>query len=105
MIKKVQIEVNPKTVSLLQRLNYDVTSRRDTICYLLDQHKLDQDDTLLTSKVFQSYQSQLSSLDAEYQLAKDEMIRTYVDESIIPKITNWNLDFGTSILYLEYNAE
>lgn len=103
MIKKAQINVNDDTVSLLQRLNYDVSSRRDTICFLLDQHKMDEDDTLLTSKVFQSYQSQLSSLSAEYELAKDEMIRTYVDADIIPKITNWNLDFNTGILDITYN--
>ena len=103
MLKKAQIEVNVETVNLLQRLNYDVSSRRDTICYLLDQHKSDPDDSLLTSKVFESYQSQLSSLDAEYQLAKDEMIRTHVDESILQKITNWHLDFGTHILSIEYN--
>lgn len=103
MMKNAQINVNEETVSLLQRLNYDVSSRRDTICFLLDQHKMDEDDTLLTSKVFNTYQSQLSSLSAEYELAKDEMIRTYVDESIIPNITNWNLDFSTGILNITYN--
>lgn len=103
MMKNAQINVNEETVSLLQRLSYDVSSRRDTICFLLDQHKMDEDDTLLTSKVFNTYQSQLSSLSAEYELAKDEMIRTYVDESIIPNITNWNLDFSTGILNITYN--
>ena len=67
MMKNAQINVNEETVSLLQRLNYDVSSRRDTICFLLDQHKMDEDDTLLTSKVFNTYQSQLSSLSAEIE--------------------------------------
>lgn len=102
-MKTLNIEVNQDTVNLLQRLNYDVNSRRDTICYLIDQHKLDTDDSLLTSKVFETYQSQLSAADAEYQLAKDELIRTYADADIMPKITYWNLDFVTGILTVEYN--
>lgn len=102
MRKEIKFEVNQETVNLLQRLSYEVSSRRDTICYLLDQHKLDKDDTLLTSKVFETYQKQLSSLDSEYQIAKDEMLRTYVCKDILPKIVNWNLDFSTGILLVEY---
>lgn len=100
--KTLKIEVNQETINMLQRLNYEVNARRETICYLLDQHKADKNDTLLTSKVFETYQSQLSDLSAEYELAKDEMIRTYVDPAIIPNIIKWNLDFNTGVLEIEY---
>jgi len=66
---------------------------------LIENHKSDMDDSVLSSPAFVNYHKELSEKQAEYELAKTEMTKVYIPKDL--DNYNWNLDFGTHILTVD----
>ena len=86
----------------MQRLNYEVGARNQVVTTLLENHASDANDAVLFSKAFQTYQTQLSELTAEFELAKTRISNKYVpDEYREQNSAIWELDFSTGEMVIK----
>lgn len=99
----VKFEVNEELVNYIQRLAYDVNSHRGVITKLIEDHAKDADASILISPVFTNYHDKLSSLEAEFEIAKETLENTVIPE----KYRNfpWNLNYSSRILTISVPAE
>lgn len=80
---------NQSTVQYLERLNFEVTSRKDLISFMIERG-MD-----ISGESFKVYQEDYRKLYAEYELAKQAFERTEVQTISPYKKFAWNLDFGS----------
>ena len=88
MEKKVKID--QELVTRIERCHYEYNALLNVEKAYLDDHMLDQEDSALTSKVFEKFHSRTVAALKEYEEAKTEMVKEYGLESVV-----WNLDFAT----------
>lgn len=73
MKKTFYLPVSEETCNYLQRLGMEVDARAEIINRLFTSHAQDADDSVLTSKPFETYQKQYNEIFAEYNLAKESL--------------------------------
>lgn len=73
MSKVFTIEVNNKTCDYLQRLAYEVMTRRDVVTNMIQNSKNDVDDSVLNSVPFKHYHKQLEEAEFSYDVAKTNL--------------------------------
>ncbi len=99
--QSVSLVVDEELSSFVEAANYEVNSRLDVISYMLSNNMSTGTDA------FRSYQAELVEYKKKYELAKAEferkVVTPYLDEHGIPK-ANWNLDFTSHTVTLEYEA-
>lgn len=101
------LNADEKTCNYLQRLGFEVDSRRSIIDFMFDSHKNDDDLSLFDSKPWKKYEKDYETVFAEYQLAKNEyskQLQTIVDKKLGKKGTkfNWSIDdFSTKQVHIE----
>lgn len=71
MNKTFYLAVSEETCNYLQRLGMEVDARGEIINRLFTSHANDADDSVLTSKPFETYQKQYNEVFAEYNMAKE----------------------------------
>ena len=100
-IKKYTIQVKEGVSNYLERLYYDIITRERIIAHLIESHKDDEDDSVLSSAPFTSYHDELSQVSAEYEMAKAEFASKYIPKEFGGHNISWELDFNTNILIIE----
>lgn len=91
--KVFYLDVSQETCNYLQRLGIEVDGRLEVINRLFTTHANDADDSVLTSKPFQTYQKQYDEINAEYNLAKEELgkeLTKLVQEKLGKEEVNFN---------------
>lgn len=98
-MKTIEITIeNKPLVELLESLALETDSRRDVISFMLS------NDMMITdSKSFEKYHDEYQKFYKQYDIAKREFQRMYVDT--IPHAANWNLDFADSLLTVIVDEE
>lgn len=91
-----RIKIEQADMSYMQRLTYEVNSRKDVIATMIENHAADTDDRVLSSPAFITYHDQLSKLYAEYEIAKTEFAAAHLPEKYRDMANAvWMLDFST----------
>lgn len=72
IMNKFTLSVNEETCNYLQRLSYEVTTRKDVIATLLEANKDAADSSVLDSVPFKHYHKLLEEAEYAYGVAKDE---------------------------------
>lgn len=105
-MKKIDINVTQETINYLQRLSFEIETRKEVIAKLIEMHKDDIDDSLFVSKPFLKYSEELSRVKAEYELAKTEAEKLYVPEVLYGQHEyNWSIDFATNVMTIDVLCE
>ena len=79
------LPISQETANYLQRLTFEVDGRLEVINRLFTTHATDTDDSVLSSVPFKKYHTEFNELNAEYNLAKDELgkeLRPIVEEKV-----------------------
>lgn len=97
-MREFNIEIKSEITEYLERLSYEIASRTDIITTLIENHKNDNDASVLESKAFKVYSEQLASVKTEFELAKREFEDTCVPEVFKVHNYEWNLDYKTRTL-------
>lgn len=98
-MKTIEITIeNKKMVELLESLSLETDSRRDVISFMLS-----NDMMLTNSTSFKKYHDDYQKFYKQYDEAKREFQKMYVDN--IPNAIHWNLDFSDSLLTVTVNEE
>lgn len=100
-MKEFKIEVNNDITDYLERLSYEISSRSDIITMLLENHKNDNDASVLESEAFKVYSKQLTSVRAEFELAKREFEDTCIPDVFKGHKYEWDLDYKTRMLTIK----
>lgn len=95
-----EITVNQDTVNLLEALHYEVNSRREVIHFMLT-----KPDPGFNKELFDHYNKEYAEFYAQYDMAKNELQRTYVSDELVAKGAVWNLDFNSCILTVTLDEE
>lgn len=90
------IEISKEVCDYLERLSYDIETRKSIITRLFDEAKSSSDDAVLKSPAFQSYHAELEEAAASYETAKKDLEK-FLDEKVKEKsgeveLYNWNLE-------------
>ena len=100
-MKEIKIKIPAEVVNAIQLKDFEAAAMQSVTANLLESHLLDDDDRVIKSPVFVGYQNKLTQVRKEFEQAKDEMLVAYVEEAVRAKVTNWNLDYNSCILYLQ----
>lgn len=92
-MSKEVIILDEETVTKLKRAHYDYENYKDIIASCLDLHKLDDDDSFISSAIFQGYQNKMREAFAAYNELKGDLERKHNLQN-----KSWNLDFSTGEL-------
>ena len=98
-MKTIEITIdNRQMVELLESLALETNSRKDVISFML------LNDMMLTnSKSFEKYHDEYQKFYKQYDIARQEFQKMYVDT--IPNAINWSLDFASGLLNVTVNEE
>ena len=101
-MKEIKIQIPEEVVNSIQLKDFEAVSMQAVITNMLESHSLDADTRIIESPVFLGYQARLVNVKKEFEQAKDKMIMEYVDENVRKSIINWNLDYSSCILVLQF---
>lgn len=102
MAKEVKrIKLEQEDWNTLQRIFYEVNSRSNIVSTIIENHALDSDDSVLTSKAFVTYSNQLSALSAELEITKNAISEKYIPEEFKKDNYRWEADFSTGDLVIK----
>ena len=99
---EIKIQIPEEVVNKIQLKDFETMSMQSVIANVLESHALDADARILETPVFGGYHNMLIKARKEFEQAKDEMIMEYVDENVRKSIINWNLDYSSCILVLQF---
>lgn len=80
-MKKFTLELNKETADYLQRLAYEVMTRKDVVAHMLESAKNDTDTSVLDSVPFKHYHKLLEEAECSYDIAKTEL-----EKSLQPRV-------------------
>lgn len=98
MEKKFIVEITEETANYLQRLGNDLESRVFLIDRLFANHASDTDTALFDSEPFKHYTKKYEEAFTEFELAKQEFQKTYLEPIVKEKTGlenptfNWKID-------------
>lgn len=91
-MKTIEITIdNQQMVELLESLTLETESRRDVISFMLS-----NDMMTTSSESFKKYHDEYQKFYKQYDIAKQEFQKMYVD--VIPNAVHWSLNFNDSLL-------
>lgn len=91
-MKKITIE-NQEVINHLEALNYEVSSRKDLLSYLIQQ------GVQPAEPAFQAYHKEFQDFFIQYETAKSELEKVYVKP--LGDGLTWSLDFATKELTVQ----
>lgn len=102
MKKTYTVEISQELANYLQRLQLEVDTHLSVIDRLFTNHKDDPDDSVFESIPWKKYNKELQDVQAEYNLAKDQMsseLKPIVQEKEGREDVNfnWKIDDFTSL--------
>ena len=100
-MKEYKIEVQKDIAEYMERLSYEISARADIVTMLLENHKYDNDASVLLSKAFKVYSEQLGELKAEFELVKNEFAETMIPKVFKGHEYEWSLDYKTRTLTIK----
>lgn len=89
-MKEIEVTIDQDIVNQLEALNYEVQARKSVVAEMLAQN-MD-----IGTSSFEKYQRELVEFTVQYEAAKNELQKQYVDS--IDGAERWNLDFNSGIL-------
>lgn len=96
-MREYMITLDEDFCNEIQRLSFEVESRKSIINSIFDLHKDDPDSSVLTSPSFKRYQNEYTEFFAEYEMKK-EVVNTFIPDFLKEHQLSWNLDFSTRTL-------
>lgn len=105
MSTKINVNVDESTRDLMQRVWLDYTYKKEIVRGIIEDHKYDDDDSIINSVVFKSYEKQSQECMVAYETACKELTNRYVPEHIKNKQYSWNLDFDKCILEITVHGD
>lgn len=104
-MKEFTLEITKDTCNYLQRLAYEVMTRKDVITTMFETHKDDADTSVLDSVPFKHYHKLLEEAEFAYDVAKQEL-----EKSLMPRVLEhegkdvkfwWQVrDFTEGVVYI-----
>ncbi len=92
----IKIKVDEQDKNYVESLDYELTSRKDIIAYMLSNNMNTNTDA------FRSYQKEAVQFEVQYREAKRIIEEKYVLPNIGDHMVNWRLDYTTSELNVEF---
>lgn len=88
----INIEISKELCDKIEALQYEVESRKDLIAFIIS------NDMKTSSSQFERYNQEYLEFYKKYNLAKQEMVRTYFPDV---NYLSWNLDFASRTVTIE----
>ena len=80
--KKITVDLTTEQVNYLQRLGADVDSKVFLIDRIFANHANDEDTAMFDSVPFKHYMSEYEKAHAEWEMAKSEFQKNYLDKKV-----------------------
>lgn len=97
-----EIQLDEKDLYYIQGLHYEVQAHVDIIGTLLENHARDEDDAVLSSKAFLTYNKELAIKKCEYEMAKEAIAEKYLPEKYKESSDLfWEINFRLGIMEIK----
>lgn len=102
MQKKIEIEIPEAVTNIVWRLDTDYHGYQNIITYILS-----HEDFNVNKELFDQYQQQYLNAKYAFEVAKQEMIKKYVDQNINKNFSKyeWTLDYKNNIITILVKEE
>ena len=97
-MKTIKVTIPEDIRDTIQALQFEVESRKDLLAHMISTG-ID-----LTSDTFKSYEKEYQEYFVKYNLAKEDMQNNCLKPAVDGKLINWNLDFASCEVTLNYEA-
>lgn len=75
------VDIEKKVCDYMERLSYDIETRKSVITRLFDESKTATDDSVLESPAFKAYHNELEEAVASYEIAKKDL-EQFLDKEV-----------------------
>lgn len=89
-----EVEISDELRDYIEALAYDVESRKNIIIFALEKDLIHTDS-------FKQYQKEYQDAFVSFELAKQELEKTYVKPIIGDRQVIWDLDYSTKIITIK----
>lgn len=96
-MKTIEKVLDAAAVTALERISYEMEARKSVVAEMLAQNM----DT--GTEAFARYQKELVSYTVQYETAKREIQKQYVDP--VPGAVRWSLDYETAVLSITVDGD
>lgn len=101
-MKHFEVKVNNETVDYIERLAFEVEGMKKVVKEIITDAQ--DNPAVLDGAAFQTYEKRYQERNAAYEVAKNELQKTWIPQDLQNKIVTWNLDFSTGILSFDANV-
>lgn len=91
---KRNIPISEEMANYVESLDYSVSALRTLLVDAAERH-------LDTSPAFARWERKYLDVSAEFEVAKDNLVKRYVLPMVGDAPVNWHLDYGTYIITIE----
>lgn len=99
-------EIADEMVNLLQRISFELEGQKRIIKELILENE--NNPTFIDNETFKKYNVRYEEKNAEYELMKQEFQDKFVPKRLLEKdraiLTNWELDYNTSMMTITYKG-
>lgn len=96
--KETRIKVSEEDMNYLESAFVDYKSKQDIINFVFENHKFDDDDTVVHGKPFKAYEHQFAEAKFKCELVMNEIQEKYLPEDLRKENYRWEADFITKEL-------
>lgn len=93
-----KIPVSKDIIDYLQSVYEDYKAKQDLITMIFEIHKNDEDDTIIDSKPFSSYEKKFMKIKIEYDTIMKELQENYIPEKYKKGNYRFEVNFGDGVL-------
>lgn len=91
--KETRIKVAEEEMNYLESVFVDYKSKQDIINFIFENHKFDDDDSVIHGKPFKTYERQFAEAKFKCELVMGEIQDKYIPDSLKKENYKWEADF------------
>ena len=95
-MEKKTIKIDEKIRDLVESYDYEYNSRKELIAFMLS-NNMD-----INTDAFRKYQKEMQEFLVQFNTAKEEISRKYVENLLEGRNAKWTLDYATCDLTIEF---
>lgn len=102
-MKTYKCKIEEQVVTAIERLSYEYYTLQDNVAFLIDKHK--DDPEFLSSEIFKKYQDDEINAKEKFEIAKSELEKALVPDTLKNHKISWNLDFPTRVFTITQQCD
>lgn len=93
-----EVKVNEEVMNYLEAAYVEYRAKQDILNSIIDLHSYDDNDAVIHSKPFQSYEKQFAEAKFKYDTIMTEVQNSFIPEDVRDAGCRWEADFQNGVI-------